>query len=67
MGVGRTHRGYWDLPKGIGVVLEETGHAGDPHSLQAMLLKEGAQNEVPGEGSCLRHLFPGGKDIHKAD
>lgn len=42
--------GSWDLPVRMGVVvLEEAGHAGRRLGLQAMLLQEGAQNEVPGK------------------
>lgn len=48
----------WDLPIRMGiVVLEEVGHAGRRLGLQAMLLQEGAQNEVPGKG----HFFSKGK------
>lgn len=32
-----------------------------------MLLQEGAQNEGPGEGSCLRHFFSGGERHTQTD
>lgn len=58
-------RGCWDLPKGLRAEVEETGRVGNLHRLQAVLLQEGAQNEVPGEGSRFRHFFPGGRDTHR--
>ena len=60
-------KGCWDLPKGLRAEVEEIGRVGNLHSLQAVLLKEGAQNEVPGEGSRLRHFFPGGERHMQTD
>lgn len=61
-GVGGPADGGWHLPERLRVVLEEVGHAGVHRHLQAVLLKEGAQEEAPGEGSCLRHVFSAEKD-----
>lgn len=56
--------GYWDLPVRGGpriIVLHEIGHARNVQNFRAMLLQEGAQKDVPGEGSCVRHFFSGGE------